>query len=155
MRDSIKNIGLILALVIAGVSLPIGIIGFNRSAEAITICNTTIIEQYNITFYTLTVYNIRREWVIIDFSMEEGNVFSYSVTQEHYEREYIYVFALTSEQFKEYETDSPFPSMAKFYLGRSYFGAGYYQVNSTDVWYFGFFTYEWIEYLTITYTVWS
>lgn len=32
MRENIKNIGLVLAMIIAGVSLSIGIMGFNRGS---------------------------------------------------------------------------------------------------------------------------
>ena len=54
MRENIKNIGLILALIIAGVSLPASIISFMDKPTHTTeihnyYYNTTTIEQYNTT----------------------------------------------------------------------------------------------------------
>ena len=67
MRENVKNVGLILALIIAGVSLPTSIMSFtNRPTTPITevnnyYYNTTIIEQYNITiieqYNNTIVYN--------------------------------------------------------------------------------------------------
>ena len=67
MRENIKNLGLILALIIAGVSLPTSIMSFtNKPTTPITeinnyYYNTTIIEQFNTTiveqYNTTIVYN--------------------------------------------------------------------------------------------------
>ncbi len=150
MRDNIKNTVLVLALVFAGFSLPTSIISVMNKPTITNIVN----EKQK--FYAITVYNLVRPNVVaINLSMEDGDTFFYSFTQEHYEREYVYVFALTSEQFEGFEFNSPFPSMSQFYNGRSYFGSGLYQVNSTNIWCFIFFVYYQIEYLTITYTVFN
>jgi len=54
MKENVKNAGLILALIIAGVSLPTSIMSFTNKPTPITeihnyYYNTTIIEQYNTT----------------------------------------------------------------------------------------------------------
>lgn len=63
MRENIKNIVLILALVIGGISLPTSIISFLRPTESTTIVNeyyynNTIIEKYNnTTIINNTIYD--------------------------------------------------------------------------------------------------
>lgn len=67
MRENVKNVGLILALIIAGVSLPTSIMSFiYKPTTPITeinnyYYNTTIVEQYNNTiieqYNTTIVYN--------------------------------------------------------------------------------------------------
>jgi len=87
MRDKIKNICLILAIIIAGVSLPIGIIAFNRPAETTVIFNnyyynTTIIEQYN-----YTISNNTMEFYRFDNVMESVLPFfnkTYNITENGY-----------------------------------------------------------------------
>ena len=77
MRENIKIIGLILALIIAGVSLPTSIMSFtNKPTTPITeinnyYYNTTIIEQYNVTIieqYNTTIIEQYNTTIIEQFN---------------------------------------------------------------------------------------
>lgn len=100
MRDNIKNIGLILAIAIAGISLPIGIIGFTKDATInnyytnnyYTTNNTTIINNSttiinnNITAIEpepITYPLIRNEIILEHTYQAELFNFTYNATYNH------------------------------------------------------------------------
>ena len=155
MRENVKSIGLILALIIAGVSLPTSIISImNKPKEE---------QKEEQNFYTITAYDLGvYDSVIINISMKEDDVFSYSFTQAVDGRKYVYIFALSCIDGYDIFGDGHYPNstewdyLNKCCLERSEFGSGYYKVNSTGIWSFLLFQASgWIEYLTITYTIFN
>lgn len=89
MRENIKNVGLILALIIAGVSLPTSIMSFMDKPTHITeinnyYYNTTIIERYNTTIierYNTTIierYNTTMEYY--HFGVVESQSWFFNIT---------------------------------------------------------------------------
>lgn len=57
MRENIKSVGLILAIAIAGISLPIGIMGFNKEPIINNYYTENYYSDYNQTYYNETYYN--------------------------------------------------------------------------------------------------
>lgn len=148
VRKNIKSIVFILAITIAGISLPMSIISIIHEPEQ---------EFYTITAYNLTAY----ESVILSIPMEKNDVFSYSWTQHRTNRVLVWCFALISiEGYNDFGNGHYPNSTERDYLNQhlinlDYYGSGLYQVNSTRTWYFLFYqgaTND-MEYLTITYTI--
>ncbi len=147
-KPTIKSIGILIVILLACISLPISIISLMNVRE----------EQ---KFHTITAYNLTYyESVIIAIPMKEGDIFSYSWTQERSNRVLVWCFALTSIEGYDDFGNGHYPnSTERDYLNQhlielDYYGSGYYQVNSTRTWYFLFYQgATLLEYLTITYTI--